>query len=345
MPITLALPSEPMTRDAVGGPGQVIQGRAYRQLRSDLLRYCRGEVTGRSFVVSGHRGAGKTTLLLALVEDLRAASKVGVGAATGRRVRRPFMVSVSAPDVYERPTDPKKADLQPGDRLLQHLSRQMHFAAADEFARAYRARASAVRAGVRPRPELLAAAGQLGIELRAGARLDAIRRFWGLARAFDHGVLFAEPWEDQPADQGVRELVALDASAEAYQIAIGKVASEREIGAKSDTPAAVNWSETLKSGIGPVGAVLGSVAGATLVANSSFTTTLAASGAGLLLALGLTSSVTQKISAARSDKSRFEPDTTIGSLAWRVPATIDLFFNAGLAPVFVVDELDKRVPE
>lgn len=340
MPITLTLPVEPMTRVPVEGHPHVIQGHAYRQLRSDLVRYCRGELNGRSFVVSGHRGAGKTTLLLALVEDIRRAAR----ADTAGEVRSPFLVSVSAPDIYERPADPANTDLQPGDKLLQHLSRQLHFAAADEFVRAYRERAENRLPADRPKTELLAAAGQLGLELRDGARLDVIRRFWTLARALERGILFVGPAGPNNVDQGVRELLALDASAEAYQIAIGKVASERESGTKGDSPDRIDWTETLKGSVVPIGAVLGSAAGARLAATSSWSTTLAASGAGLLLAMAATRSVSGHRSASRADRLHFEPDTTIGSLAWRVPTTIDRFFAAGLAPVFVVDELDKQVP-
>lgn len=331
-------------------PARVMQGRAYKQLRDDLVRYCRGEVSGRSFVVSGHRGAGKTTLVLALVEELRAmaAGAVASPAADSRdpvhAIRRPFLVHVSAPDVYGRPVDPTASSTNLGDELLQHLSRKLHFAAGDEFVRAFRERALALSDSNPAKQELLAASGQLAMELRAGARLEPIRRFWLLADAMRSGIL-GGPALPGSEDSGVRELIALDASAEAYQIAIGKVASEEERGSKQDSAAAVDWTAALKSFVAPVAALVGGVAGAGVGVARNFSVggALGASGVGVALALILTQSIAPQRSASRTDRYRFEPDTRVGSLAWRLPRTIDLLFAAGLAPVIVVDELDKRV--
>ena len=45
------------------------ESAAYGRLCSELTRYVKGEISGRSFLISGHRGAGKTTLILKAIED------------------------------------------------------------------------------------------------------------------------------------------------------------------------------------------------------------------------------------------------------------------------------------
>ena len=51
-------------------PPTFIQSRAYDLLKREMARYVRGEVAGRSFLISGHRGSGKTALVRRSVEDL-----------------------------------------------------------------------------------------------------------------------------------------------------------------------------------------------------------------------------------------------------------------------------------
>ena len=59
-----------------------------------MLRYCDGEVTGRSFLIAGHRGAGKTTMVSnAHLQAVREA---------GRRIRaaRPLIVWLHGPSLF-----------------------------------------------------------------------------------------------------------------------------------------------------------------------------------------------------------------------------------------------------
>ncbi len=49
----------------------VMESDAFRVLYAEMLRYSRGEINGRSFLIAGHRGAGKTTMVESAVLALR----------------------------------------------------------------------------------------------------------------------------------------------------------------------------------------------------------------------------------------------------------------------------------
>jgi len=65
MPIRIVESSEPLSPAAQerGQEALLIDSDASRLLSHEMLRYCDGEVTGRSFLIAGHRGAGKTTMV------------------------------------------------------------------------------------------------------------------------------------------------------------------------------------------------------------------------------------------------------------------------------------------
>ena len=66
MPIQIVDFAEPFTEAQRAGLADPvhIKSDAYYQLLHELRRYCNLEISGRSFLVAGHRGSGKTTLVL-----------------------------------------------------------------------------------------------------------------------------------------------------------------------------------------------------------------------------------------------------------------------------------------
>jgi Cdc6-like AAA superfamily ATPase len=53
------------------GEPHFARSRAYRIFLRELRRYTIEEVSGRSFLIAGHRGAGKTALVSQAVRELR----------------------------------------------------------------------------------------------------------------------------------------------------------------------------------------------------------------------------------------------------------------------------------
>jgi len=65
MPIYIEESPEPLSPAALdkGRKCVLIPSDGSRQLQREMLRYCKGEVAGRSFLIAGHRGSGKTTMV------------------------------------------------------------------------------------------------------------------------------------------------------------------------------------------------------------------------------------------------------------------------------------------
>jgi hypothetical protein len=99
MPITVIESADPFTSDPVTGEtnlkeAKVAKSQAYHRLCRELVRYATGKVSGRSFLIAGHRGAGKTTVVLKAIEDTQA--KFVSGPA------RPIPVRLNGPDLLPR---------------------------------------------------------------------------------------------------------------------------------------------------------------------------------------------------------------------------------------------------
>ncbi len=366
---------EPLAR-AKGRP-DVVRGPAYWRFRASLEKYCRGRSLGRSFVISGNRGIGKTTMVYAAIEDLRRHSELERGEpyekgeeAVERQLdaplRRPMLVSLSAPDILrerERPqptasgqqattdkaAEPVPAAVEDSDNLLRQLARALHGAVARELSERF----------IDTLPpnaplEHHEAGAQLQLELDAGAKVSALRRFWDLTNRLFQGVLFPprDPFVNKPnqgrVKQGLAELIALDASVDAYRIAIGKVDEDWQSQSNKDeaTDRPASWSDEVKNVAAPFAGLLGGAATGfgtfhTLEGSALVTKVLGSIGAALLSALVLTFSIKPKRTTTAESKVKFSRDNSVGSLAWRLSRVVDLLFEAGLAPVFVIDELDK----
>lgn len=364
MPIKLLPQREPFARDV--GSAEIIRGTSYWRLKAALEKYCRGRTLGRSFVVSGNRGAGKTTMVLAVVQDLiEQSDRESRGARhqanhSERDVLcRPLLVKLSGPDIVrERMRAPDSAAVHTSgsnaehangmtqqtrdtENLLRHLARALHIALAGEFSRRFeqvlphRARGD--------HSELHEAWAQLTLELNEGAKVQMLRRFWELARSFRRGILFENPVETDR--QGLCELIALDVSADAYRIAIGDVKRQVKLASsESDREKEVPWSDELRKLAAPVAGLVGGTAtglGVFQLSGAGLWSTLGAVAAALASTLVLTTTLAPKRTRNDTETLDFSPDTSTGSLVWRLGRSIDLLFRAGLAPVFVIDELDK----
>jgi hypothetical protein len=387
-----------------------IASDAFRLLVRELHRYCAGALTGRSFLVSGHRGAGKTTLVTsAVLELLRVQRDPGIG--------RPLLVTLHGPGLFPpeqaiSPSPPHRPRLLPralrqrpvggtsqasqaarpssageergtpavrapepsptqamparserrepgamdaaGGLLLQMIL-ELHRASAREMARAFRAAGKA--RGGHAAAEGLELAAQLELELFEPLTADParLRQFWLRGGFLPQGVLAAPaftrlpigPPEVTSTDQGWRELLALSGLWQAYRRISGEFSEKQQT--KAD---AVRKVEAAIAGAGSDGKDLtnalltlltGGLVGAGL--HAANTSASAATLLGILSALG--AAFTMKLSSSRalarteSWESTFIPNLRPETLDRVLPVLLERLRDAGLYPVFLVDELDK----
>lgn len=241
---------------------------------------------------------------------------------------------------------------------LTQIVLALHRATATEFSQRFREHllppASAdVRADGAERAEL---AAQFELELLESPPASRLREFWALIGAVETGVLFTGPRPSTmqaPSaggayvlDQGARELVALNGICNAQQrisgVLSGQQTESANVAREWERAAGIDFksSDTLK----PLAATL---------SGSLVTAGAAAGQADLLVAalMGLATAFVASTMFKSSSKSggrrerkvdrTFIPDLGVRTLDRVIPVLIARLRNAGLAPVFVIDELDK----
>ena len=350
-----------------------IRSNEYDTFIRELRRYVRGEVPGRSFLISGHRGTGKTSLVRQAVEDLTR-TIIDTSFQAARHVRnrdadrmldeqRPLLVKLYGPGVL----DPAKSApptngaaptaFDPTTAALEQITIALYRALAAEFGRSfanhardtiYQAGEAALgRAQVADNLEL---AGQFTLELDNIPQPATLRDFYRRLDRIEAGVLWPykigqELRDAGLNDRGIREIVALATAAQAFEVCSGDVEAKRK---STETNARENSVETkgeatLKDVVNKVlGLAVG--VGVGVLSDASVGTTAAA---GLGLATAVLSTLTLSWSSKRSAKSERTLDYTFirrrdkQSLERDLPLVIQRVREAGLAPVFVLDELDK----
>jgi hypothetical protein len=363
MPIRILEKPEPLSEASRANEKPVLIGsEALDLLEHELRRYCNQEVNGRSFLIAGHRGSGKTTLVYGAFQ--RVLEEMGDGDA---RQLRPLLVLLQGPNLLPSPEetnasvakadgdavakDPRVSEME---NVLIHITLGLYRSLAQEFTGCFR-RVQGLF------DKYLEFPAQFELELDQYPGLARLREYWRRAGCLYGGVLFPErPLPDayirsgrwrvrSREDQGVRELVALSSACEAYQRISGTINRKeqtKEAGeTKTEAQIALNakGSELFK----PLIALLtGGVAGTgMLAANQAAPVTAVLTGLVAALAASIalkySSSWSRQRSLTREDL--FMPNLSIGTLDRVLPVLIKRIREAGLAPVFVVDELDKVV--
>ena len=339
---------DPLSRESFESPSDSVlvhaPSEAGRLLRQELERYCAGQLNGRSFLIAGHRGAGKTTMVAAALDS------------TLRKVRekqpkwlQPLPVFLHGPGLFApsptRRAAPELAE-QAKDALVQVIL-GLHRAGVGAFVRGYRdrlkepgQRAFPTRAHWGDAAEL---AAQFEIEVLEDPTATRLREFWEHAGLTRRGALFKS---DRPDDQGYRELVALNGLCNAHRRISGDLQAK-------DTTIQEHETKTLPSSLAklravelvkPISAVF---AGSTVAAGGAIGTGHLA-GPAVLGVLGafLATMLFESGGETTERRSRqldtvFIPDLTLKTLDRVLPILLHRLRCAGLAPVFVVDELDK----
>ena len=337
------------------------QSAAGRVLRLELTRYCRGEVNGRSFLVAGHRGAGKTTMVADALDKVLRRSRL-----PDEHLLRPLPIFLHGPSLFEAELgDAQGAGAAPGRRraaaepsesqkmalqarvALQQIILGIHRAVVREFAHGYRQRLveGEVNAARAPTQRALEAelAAQFEIELAEDPSAQRLYEFWEMAGAVQAGVLFDAP--PRP-DQGARELVALNGMCNAHQRISGEMSGVDKTARSDDEALERSAGGELRGAdlARPLASVLAGAAvagGAAAGSHHLGLSLLAGLAAALASSLFVKSTRTTTQKRGRQTDTTFIPDLSLKTLDRILPTLIHRLRDAGLAPVLVIDELDK----
>ena len=344
-------------RDEVAGRSFLIAGHrgagktatvaeAIRRLRADRLRNAADEAPSL-----GRRHRLQRPLMVKLVGQSLIAPpprQQEIEAQRRAKQEQPAAAADGAGAGDAAEPDPA-APARPPDQVenaLVHITIALYRAFATEVALGFATHAAAY--AERDRDDRLELASQLALELDGTPDLALLRSYWDRLGRLDRGVLWPARVdqtmrEQELARQGMRELVALASAAQAFEVCSGAVtykvtnqetaSNEQKAESKLDVKELINRLGAIGAGAlagGVVGASQGSVQGV-------------ATGVLVWLASGLTLnwSATRQRKSDRKLDYTFLRDRSIETLDRDLPLVIERIRDAGLAPVFVIDELDK----
>lgn len=195
-------------------------------------------------------------------------------------------------------------------------------------------------------------AAQLALELDGGPDPASLRRYWAAIGRLADGILWPPSADDtlkgrEVGSQGYREIIAIATAAQAFQVCTGQVTYDTTVlrgdVAVSETKAEA--SSDLKDVIARVSTLgIGALTGVS-VAGAPGAGPVAAVGAGLAVWLIGNFSLNWSVTRTRTNDQKvnysFIRDRTVTTLDRDLPLVIKRVREAGLAPVFVIDELDK----
>ena len=343
-----------------------MRSAAYETLTRELRAYVQGEIRGRSFLIAAHRGVGKTSLILRAVDDLARerlrSAMVAAGDTAGEvhhfAPQRPLLVKLhgsalltsASPEPSLAPS-PRLSPRPSAEGALQQIAIALYRALAREIAEAFalHAREAALRQkDARDLPEL---AAKLTLDLDLAPDLAALRACWQRLQRLAFGIL----WPDSVgrrlveiglADRGMREIVALATANQTFQVCAGRVEASQSTKGSAGQTARLESSTRLdaKDAANKLfGLTAGALVGGALLSSNSSGAVAAAAGLGAALvgALALNWSVERHQRSERSSDYTFIMDRSLQTLDRDLPVVIERIREVGLAPVFLVDELDK----
>ncbi len=300
-------------------------------LTYELQEYLEGRTLGRACLISGHRGSGKTTLVDNLIAAFGSQSRV-----------RPLAVRLHGPSLLS--SDKPRSAMEKSafyNEALRLVVVGLYQSAAEKLFQAFAQQAAWSRN--RDAPEM---AAQLRITLDGAPSLATLRYFWDAIDALDRGILRTRVWDGDATKQGMRELVAIASAADAYRSCVGTFTMEQtaqnQAGRKQElklegSAKAKELTQALLSLL--AGAAVGT--GAIKSGTNELMSSLAGVATALASMAALTYTSTMSRDTQMEEKVKFLPDLTTSSLVHRMALLLTRFYDAGLAPVFIIDELDK----
>ena len=379
MPIVIRRFPEPMCAAPFTPPqeARIAGSRARDTLRSLLVRYCQRKISGRSILIAGHRGAGKTTLVKSVVEELAhlpgwdmdarplfvylhgpdlvagvdvlGNGKKSENAASPSATNVFFVRNMEAGDGENQPGAPDEDTPEAPERLAALALRQLTVALHQAFTIqvGWRMQMAAIEI------DCLEEAAQFRLDVDRQLDVGDLRLYWSRMGVLERGVLRdpAASVANYRSTQGTLEIVALASLSEAYTRAIAKDVEEsegQELEEKRERKQELEKSRDRKELVNAIAGLLsggaasvGAVASAQGAAGKVMLGSLAFVGASILTSAVLNLAAMRSFSQKRSKERKVTYDDSLGSLELMVPLLIARVRDAGLAPVFVVDELDK----
>lgn len=325
---------------------------AVRQLRRELITASVDPVG----IPTGRRGRLQRPMIVKLVGEAILAApprQKEVEQAVGEQAKEDAEAGGDGAGANGRdPADPGPAadGRDPVGNALVHITIALYRSLAAEVAEAFTFHC--LDGDERDRPDRLELAAQLALELDGTPEPAMLRAYWDRIGRLQGGILW--PRDSDRAisdsairDQGLKEVVAITTAAQAFQVCSGAVTYEvgREQSDKTETKteSTVDVKE-LANRLGALGA--GALAGSVVGVGSG-----AAEGVGIGLLVWLASGLALSWTSSRERKAsrtlnyQFIQDRSVQTLDRDLPVVIDRIRQAGLAPVFVIDELDKLTEE
>jgi len=302
-------------------------------LAYELRRYRAMQVNGRNCLVAGPRGSGKTTIVLTAHEEVDGESK----AHRCRLIR----VRLHGPSLLKDPAGFERGEDGIQEHVLKTVLINLYQTLCEELAFEYRNYCK-TRLDPARREDALEMAAELRLTLDGAPDASAIRSFWEAIGAMPGGVLFP----DCQADQGAAEIVALATASDAYRSCTGSYtrATTDEDSAATATELAgkveAKGSE-LRDLITSAALTTGAAASAQYAGLPAPIVALAGVSTALLSLSTLSYTSSRKRAKSANEKVTFLPDLSVSSLVHRAPLILRRLRQAGIAPVFIVDELDK----
>ena len=288
------------------------------------------------------------------------------GAAGGLNVN-----PTRAPEPLNAPPSPPLAEMDAKSKnelraqvALTQIVLGLHRAVVRDFAKAYR-RTLVPETGPWAAGQASAERGELAaqfeLEMMENPPASRLRELWDQVDALERGILFPNgrrtgsvragiaPTQHalKVRDQGARELVALNGICNAHQRISGVLSGEsREFATANrnlDQVAGIDFkaADALKPAVAALsGALVAGGAAAGQVADLPGALLL---GLATAVAAGMMfkRTVTTTHKRERKIDRTFFPDLSVRTLDRVIPILLDRLRTAGLAPVFVIDELDK----
>lgn len=360
-------------KGAVETPSTTARTQARDVLTESLRRYCKSEIEGRSFLIAGSRGSGKTTLVdAALLDVYEWQQSLGLGVD---RPMRPLPIYLEAQRIFlieeddplklgnSTPSDATKARFFDTERRTlveatttpvmvrdENLMQRtlvlsvlgLYRAIANEFSIRHWRRVDLATTDLAAK-NLIEMAAQFEVEFNEGPSAARLREFWNHSGALESGVL--HDGATQP-DQGFRELVALVGITHAHQRVSGEIqqSDAQKSGSKWSRETSVGGGMDFATSLQP----LMPVAAGTVAAAAASTGPAGITGALVLgIAATIGASLALKVnslnsrSQERTLSTTFLPDLSATTLDRILPMLLTRLNDAGLAPIFIVDEFDK----
>jgi hypothetical protein len=262
----------------------------------------------------------------------------------------------------QQPADTGKADTEMVAVLVQ-MMKCLFRDVTNEFRRCFREAILRTPPGIE-RQELLEISAELDLELIDSLTTSRLRSFWHRIGALEQGVLFTVdrtryrvfssadrylPGPDIPdlvaSDLGMQEILVLSFLSQAFQVISGKVEEKKKESeaAKAEVSSSLNTAYAIKDLLAPLAGLLsgGAVALEVGLRGNPVGSVLLGLLTGTVVSLGFNYSSSQKKSKETSLESVFIKDRSVPTLSGVLPLLVMRLKQIGLAPVFVVDELDK----